>query len=344
MARVTRAHWPGAGTGRRRDALGRGSRYPGECGDCHCPRSGCDDQGQELPRPARLRRADRGAGLVRLLVLPGTGPLDPARGVQEPAQRAGTASRPLVVAAARTRCRRGAGRRRDRAAAWSRRPHPLRGDQGRHRQASRTARHPARRAGHPGPGSRAGTRGPAHRPRRRPGDPGCPAGQERHPRPGQGRPRRERGVRRDRHDLRLAGHRRDHPHRGRRAGRPDAATGAAAGPDVGGDRLGHLHRHGPLDRAQLQRLRAEPLLAARVLHPHRRRVRLGHRARLHRGRGHRRDHRGGTDGRPISSPNGRGCCCRRRPWPLAVWRSRSPRSLTSRRTPCCSPARTPSAP
>ena len=62
----------------------------------------------------------------------------------------------------------------------------------------------------------------------------------------------QRGVRRDRHRLRLAGHRRDHPHRGRRARRADAAADLAAGPDVGRDRLGHLHRHGPLDRAQLQ--------------------------------------------------------------------------------------------
>ena len=68
-----------------------------------------------------------------------------------------------------------------------------------------------------------------------------------------------------------------HHDRGRRARRADAAPDPAAGPDVGRDRLGHLHRHGPLDRAQLQRLRAEPLHAARVLPPHRRRLRLGHR-------------------------------------------------------------------
>ena len=120
------------------------------------------------------------------------------------------------------------------------------------RPAGRPAGHPAGRAGHPRPGPGAGTRSPAHRPRRRPGDPGRAAGEEGHPRPGHGGARRQRGVRRDRHRLRLAGHRRDHPHRGRRARRADAAADLAAGPDVRRDRLGHLHRHGPLDRAQLQ--------------------------------------------------------------------------------------------
>src|SRR5689334_15184586 len=55
-----------------------------------------------------------------------------------------------------------------------------------------------------GAGPGAGTRSPAHRPRLRPGGPGRAAGQERHPRPGDGGARRQRGVRRDRHRLRLA--------------------------------------------------------------------------------------------------------------------------------------------
>ena len=46
----------------------------------------------------------------------------------------------------------------------------------------------------------------------------------------------------------------------------------------------------------------------------------------------------------VWSPGGRGCCCRLPPWPSAAWRSGSPRSPTSQRTPCCSPARTPSVP
>ena len=57
-----------------------------------------------------------------------------------------------------------------------------------------------------------------------------------------------------------------------------------------------------------------------------------------------RDHRAAHAGRPVSSPGSRGCCCRPPPWPSAAWRSRSPRSPTSQRTSCCSPARTPSAP
>ena len=44
--------------------------------------------------------------------------------------------------------------------------------------------------------------------------------EERHPGPGYGGARRQRRVRRDRHHLRLAGHRRDHLDRGRRAGGP----------------------------------------------------------------------------------------------------------------------------
>ena len=60
--------------------------------------------------------------------------------------------------------------------------------------------------------------------------------------------------------------------------------------------------------------------------------------------GHLRDHRPGARGRRRWSPGGPGCCSRLPPWPSAAWPSGSPRSPTSQPIPCCSPARTPSAP
>ncbi len=266
------------------------------------------------------------------------------RGVQGPAQWAGIGSGSLVVAAAGAGGGRGADGRRDRAPARSRRAHPLRGDRGRDRQAGRAAGHPARRAGHSRPRAGAGTGGPAHRARRRFGGAGRAAGEKGHAGPSHGGALSRRGVRRNRHDLRLAGHRRDHPDRGRRHWRADAATDPAARPDVCRDRLSHLHRHGQLDRAQLQRLRAEPVYAARVLRSDRRRIRLGHRARVRRRGGHLRHHRSRTQvgpcGRQAAVAAATGGRLGRRP----ALRSGLPRSPTSQRMLSCSPGRTPSAP
>ena len=92
------------------------------------------------------------------------------------------------------------------------------------------------------------------------------------------------------------------------------------------------------------RLRAEPPLAARVLHADRRRVRLGHRARVRRRPGHLRDHRPGAPVGAGGRPAALAAAARLPPWPSAAWPSGSPRSPTSQPIPCCSPARTPSAP
>ena len=140
------------------------------------------------------------------------------------------------------------------------------------------ARGRARRAGDPRPRAGARPRGAAHRDRwwargvrREPGEEGRAAATAHGARGG-------RKLRRHLGDLRLAHRRRDPGDRGQRTRRRDLAADPHPGADRRRHRVARVHRHGELDRAQHQRVRARAVAAPALRPRHVGRDRLDDRA------------------------------------------------------------------